>query len=341
MDRKDFNQLLAAGQSSRIPSVLLFEGEEEHMKQTALAALRKMLLPEGMEELNETVLDAPETDQLIAASETIPFMADRRLVIVRDHPALLGRSEGDDKLTGYLASVPSSTVLLFYCSKKPDGRKKLYTAVKKLNGIVVFSPLKDRELTTFVTSAFRNLGKECDERTADFLIFTCGSDTALLMTEISKIASHDPGSSAVHPDEVRALATPSTECTVFQMVDALVSGQHDRAFRLMRNQLLNGTDRLYMLSMLLRQFRLMQHIRIMQYEKCSRDTIRANLGVPPFAVEQYTRQAALYTNAQIKQAVRLCLDTEYAVKSGRMSQEGSLEAVMLKLIALRSKESGN
>ncbi len=339
MDRKDFNQLLSSRQAGRIPSVLLFEGDEEYMKQTALAALRKLLLPDGMEELNETILDAPETDQLIAASETLPFMADRRLVVIRDHPALTGRAEGDEKLTGYLASVPLSTVLLFYCTKKPDGRKKLYTVIKKMNGVVVFSPLKDRELTTFVTSAFKDLGKECDERTADYLIFTCGSDAGSLMTEIAKIASHAPDTPAVHPDEVRALATPSTECTVFQMVDALVSGQHERAFRLMQNQLLNGTDRLYMLSMLLRQFRLMQHIRIMQYEKCSRDIIRSNLGVPPFAVEQYTRQAALYTNGQIKQAVRLCLDTEYAVKSGRLNPEGSLESVMLKLITLRSGEN--
>ena len=339
MDRKDFNQLLSSRQAGRIPSVLLFEGDEEYMKQTALAALRKLLLPDGMEELNETILDAPETDQLIAASETLPFMADRRLVVIRDHPALTGRAEGDEKLTGYLASVPLSTVLLFYCTKKPDGRKKLYTVIKKMNGVVVFSPLKDRELTTFVTSAFKDLGKECDERTADYLIFTCGSDAGSLMTEIAKIASHAPDTPAVHPDEVRALATPSTECTVFQMVDALVSGQHELAFRLMQNQLLNGTDRLYMLSMLLRQFRLMQHIRIMQYEKCSRDIIRNNLGVPPFAVEQYTRQAALYTNGQIKQAVRLCLDTEYAVKSGRLNPEGSLESVMLKLITLRSGEN--
>lgn len=333
MDRKDFDRLLSSGQ---FPSLLLFEGEEEHMKQSALAALRKLLLPEGLEDLNETVLDAPETDQLIAASETLPFMADRRLVIVRDHPALFGRAEADEKLLSYLSGVPSSTVLLFYCTKKPDGRKKLYLSVKKQNGIVTFSPLRDRELTAFVTSAFRDLGKECDERTADLLIFTSGSDTGLLTAEIAKIASHAGETLSIHPDDVRLLATPSTECTVFQMVDAVVSGQNGRAFRLMRSQLLAGTDRLYMLSMLLRQFRLLQHIRIMQYEKCSRDAIRSALGVPPFAVDQYVRQAAMYTNAQIKKAVAICFDAEYAVKSGQMNQEGSLESVMLKLLNLRS-----
>ncbi len=333
MDRKDFSQCISRNQ---VPSLLLFEGEEEYMKQSALSDLRKKLLPEGLEDLNESVLDAPETDQLIAASETLPFMADRRLVIVRDHPALIGRAEADERLIAYLSSVPASTVLLFYCTKKPDGRKKLYSAVKKHNGIVIFSPLKDRELTSFVISAFLSYGKKCDERTADYLIFTCGSNAGQLMAEIAKVASHSGDNAPVHPDEIKALATPSAECTVFQMVDAVVSGQNDRAFRLMRNQLLLGTDRLYMLSMLLRQFRLLQHIRIMQYEKCSRETIRANLGVPPFAADQYIRQASLYSNAQIKKAVAVCFDAECAVKSGRMNQEGSLESVMLKLLNLRS-----
>ena len=51
MDRKDFDRLLAEG---KIPSVLLFEGEEDHLKQSALEALAKKLLPEGLEELNCT-----------------------------------------------------------------------------------------------------------------------------------------------------------------------------------------------------------------------------------------------------------------------------------------------
>ena len=56
MDRKDFNRLLS-GDSFAIPSVLLFEGDEENMKQSALNALCKKLLPEGMEDLNRSVLE--------------------------------------------------------------------------------------------------------------------------------------------------------------------------------------------------------------------------------------------------------------------------------------------
>ena len=336
MDRKDFERALA---QHSLPSVLLFEGEEEQLKQEALAALRSAILPAGMEALNETVLEDPETDRIIADTETQPFMADRRLVVVRDLPALTGRAEADEKLVSWLPSVPETSILLFYCTGKPDGRKKLYNAVKKLNGIVTFAPLRGAELTRFVTEAFREAGKECDERTAEYLIFTVGDDAGLLRTEIRKLASFAGERPVIVASDVSSLATPSTECTVFQMVDAVVTGQKSRALTLLRNQLLSGTDRMTILAMLLRQYRLLQHIKIMQYEKRGGDFIRSALGVPSFAVDQYLRQASGYTGSQIKTAVRICFDTEYAVKSGRIQQEGAVESVIIRLLTLREKQS--
>ena len=332
MDRKDFARALA---QHSLPQVMLFEGEEEQQKQDALAELRRAVLPSGMETLNETVLEDPSADQLIADAETQPFMSDKRLIVVRDLPALMGRAEADERLVSYLPSVPETTFLVFYCTGKPDGRKKLYAAVKKLGGIVTFAPLRGIELTRFVTDAFRKAGKECDERTAEYLIFTVGDDTGLLLSEIGKIASYAGDRPNVVAADVSALATPSTECTVFQMVDAVVAGQRSRAFMLLRNQLLAGTDRMAILSMLLRQYRLLQHIKIMQYEKRGVDFIRSALGVPPFAVDQYLRQAAGYTGSQIRNAVRICFDAEYALKSGRIQQEGAVEAVIIRLLTLR------
>lgn len=334
MDRIDFDRALAQGS---LPSVLLFEGEEEQLKKEAISALRSAMLPSGMEALNETVLDDPETDRLIADAETQPFMADRRLVVVRDLPALIGRTDADEKLITWLPSVPDSTILLFYCTGKPDGRKKLYNTIKKMGGVVTFAPLKGSELVHFVTDGFKAAGKECDQRTAEYLIFTVGDNTGLLQAEISKISSYAGDRSTILASDVTELATPSTECTVFQMVDAVVSGQKSRALTLLRNQLLNGTDRMAILAMLLRQYRLLQHVKIMLYEKRGGDFIRSSLGIPSFAVDQYIRQASGYTGGQVKNAVKICFDAEYAVKSGSMPQEGAVESVVLKLLTLREK----
>jgi DNA polymerase-3 subunit delta len=335
VNQKEFILALSRG---KIPAVLLFEGEEENQKQSALTELRNRFLPAGMETLNETILEDPSVDQLIADAETQPFMSDRRLIIVRDFPALTGRGEADDRLISYLPSVPETTILLFYCSGKPDGRKKLYNAVKKMGGIVSFDALRGAELVRYVRDAFRQEGKECDERTAEYLVFTVGDDTGLLLSEVRKLSSYAGDRPAIVSADVSALATPSAECTVFQMVDAVVTGQKKKAFALLRKQLLAGTDRMAILAMLLRQYRLLQHIKIMQYEKKSPDFIRSALGVPSFSVEQYLRQAAGYTGRQVKCAVAVCFDTEYAVKSGRMQADGSVETVVIKLLTLRQKE---
>ena len=331
MNHLEFDRLL---KDRQVPSVLLFEGEEEYLKQQVWKSLRTAFLPEGMEELNETILEAPEADALIAAAETLPLLADRRLVLVRDLPGLSGRKEPDEKLLDYLPRVPDTTILVLYCNQKPDGRKKIYLQIKKAGGIVTFSPLRDQALTSFVTGMFHELGKACDARTADYLIFTAGSDLQRLQGEIRKLSAHAGDAPAIHPDSIEALVTPSLESTVYQMVDAVVAGRSAQAFRLLRAQLLSGADRIAMLAMFLRQFRIMQQIRIFQLEKKER-SIRETLGLPPFAVEQYIRQANSWTGGQIKAALSLCMETDFAIKSGRLNADGALEMVMLKLLSLR------
>ncbi len=339
MERKEFLKLL---EQKKIPSVLLFEGEEINLMQSALAELRGALLPPGLEDLNESRLEAPETDELIAAAETVPLMADRRLVTVRDYPSLTGRAETDDRLISYLPGVPKETVLLFLCVQSPNKKKKLYTTIQKMGGVVTFSRMNGLELTTYVTSAFRERGRECDERTADFLIFTCGRDTATLLSEIDKIAARRTDGSSISPDDVRDLAVPTSESTVFQITDALISGQEARVFQLLREQMMRGENEIRILSLILRQFRIMQHIRVQLYEKKPDREVRNMLSsvfhIPPSIAPQYIRQAGSWTNRQIKSAVQLCIDTDYAVKSGRINQEGSLDAVLLKLLLLRKNE---
>ena len=336
MDRKEFHQLLKAG---GVKGAYLFEGPEENLKAAALTALRQAILPEGMEELNETIMDNPPADAVIAACETLPFIADQRLVIIREHPALTGRADAEEKLLSYLGHVPDSCVLVFLARGKADARKKLYTSIKKHGAIVTFAPLTAQEVDQWIVRCFQGLGKSCAPQVASLLSFTVGADTALLRTEIDKLAALAGDRDTITEADVQSIATRSTEYNVFQMVDAVVAGQEGKAFGLLRDMLTTGSDRLGILAMLLRQYRLMQHIKIMQFEKLPPQTIKQKLGVAPFAAERMMRQAAGYSGGAVKQAVDICLQTEYMVKSGQMNQEGSLEAAMLQIFAIRRSRS--
>ena len=53
MNYREFAQSI---KQQTVHGVYLFEGVEENIKNSALTALRKAILPEGMEELNEAVI---------------------------------------------------------------------------------------------------------------------------------------------------------------------------------------------------------------------------------------------------------------------------------------------
>lgn len=332
MDHRAFMQAVKAGQ---IGGAYLFEGPEEHIKDAALKALRKAVLPEGLEEMNEAQLERPAADEVIAASETLPFLGEKRLVIVREQTGLASRGDCEEKLVDYIQHVPESTVLIFFQRGKADARKKLYTSIKKHGQIVSFDQLSEGELNQWIIRRFRDLGKFCEPQVASLLSFTAGSDTALLGAEIEKLAAHSGEFETIEEADVRKLATRSIEYTVFAMVDAVVEGKEGRAFSLMRDMLTAGEERLGILAMLLRQYRLLQHVKIMQYEKKSVPEIKKLLGVPSFAADKCIQQARAYTGGQVRRAVEICIDTETGVKSGKLNQEGALEAAMLRIFALR------
>ena len=133
MTWKEFYAQIKTGD---LQSVYLFSGPEEYLKREALGALAKSLLPPGLEQLNETALEGASALEIIDAAETLPFMCERRMVVVRDWAPLLGgksRSEEDEaaRMLEWLKNPPASCVLVFLMRGEPDGRKKLTTALKK------------------------------------------------------------------------------------------------------------------------------------------------------------------------------------------------------------------
>ena len=108
----NWSELFDEWKDGKIRPVYLFSGEEEFVKESALQTLRKKILPEGLETLNETVLNDPTAVTLIEAAETLPFMSERRLVVVKDLSLLMnGRTGKDadseaDRLVQWLENPP-------------------------------------------------------------------------------------------------------------------------------------------------------------------------------------------------------------------------------------------
>ena len=89
LNYKDYFSKLRSGE---LPQALLFDGEEEYTKDSALAQLRAKVLPEGLEEMNETPLSGTASAaEIVDACEMLPFLSPKRLVVVRGSSKLITR----------------------------------------------------------------------------------------------------------------------------------------------------------------------------------------------------------------------------------------------------------
>lgn len=333
MNHTAFFDLLKAGQ---IGECYLFEGAEEYIKQQALKQLCARVLPAGLEEMNLTELSDPDADALIAAAETLPFMGEKRLVIIRECSLITsGRKAEDERkvesITEYLGHISPSACLVFYVKGKADGRKKLYTLLKKKNAIVDFSPMNDAECADWARKSMKRMGKLLDGENAGRLVFTVGRDAALLRQEMEKLAAFLGDRDTVTAEDIDAVCTRSTECTVFQMVDVQVAGNLDQAFALLRDMVRAGENRVGILAMLLRQYRILYHMRRLLDERTPQASQAQLLGIPPFSVGRTQQQARRFDARRLKQAYDFLMDYEFQLKQGRIPQEACAENALLKL----------
>ena len=327
-------EFFAQVKKGEIARAYLFEGEEEYVKERALETLRQKLLPEGLEALNETMLQNPAAAQLIECAEMVPVMAEKRLVVANECAYVAkaaGDSDGAERLTKYLDALPETTCIVFYVKGLADGRKKLSQALKKKAAAVRFDPLTDAELNKWIAGQFRPLGKTIAPQTAMQLTFTSGRELMLLSQEIKKLAAFVGERTEITPADVERAATRTAECTVFQMVDALVAGKAAEAFRLLAVLLENGEARIGVLAMIARQYRNMLYYKLSREAGMPEPEIARQIGVPPFAVRRLADQARRESAQALKEKLDLCVDTDYAIKSGRMRDDAALERAMMRL----------
>lgn len=342
MNHNDFFEAIKAG---TLGGVYLLEGPEEYIKDQAVARLCQRLLPAGLEAMNRTELQNPDADALAAAAETLPFMSERRVVLVRDSELLVSGKKADDArqegILAYLENPAPSACLVFTVKGKADARKKLYLNLKKAGAIVDFSPLGEAEAAQWAVRTLRALGKRMDLSTAQKLTFTVGRDAALLRQEMEKLAAYVGEREAVTDEDIDAVCVRSLECSVFQMVEAQAGGRTQDACTLLSAVLEGGEDRFMVLALLLRQYRILYHMRRLMAEHAPQGELGSLLGIPPFAVARTQAQARRYPVERLREAYDYLYELEFALKSGRMPQDGSAEAALFRLDDILNRpESG-
>jgi len=332
----NWNEFYASLKENTLKPVYLFAGPEVFIKSGALDAMRKKLLPEGLEGLNETVLEGATAAQIIEAAETLPMMCERRLVIVRDWaPLMSGKSKNEEaevqRMSEWIKQAPDSCSLIFYMRGEPDGKKKMTTLLKKEAESVRFELLTDAELTKWVAQRLKPLGKRMSPAAVNHLSFTAGRELTRLAGELEKLAAYIGDRTEISIEDIEEVVAPSLEYSVFEMLDKLLAGDVPEAQRLLNATIESGQSRIGILAMLTRQFRSLAHMKLQVENGGSTQTIEKLFKLNPYAAKKMARQMQRYSAARLMQLYRELIETDHAIKSGQLREQAALDMMFLKI----------
>jgi DNA polymerase-3 subunit delta len=317
----------------------VFDGDDAFSLREELAALVRKMGDPAMSELNTARLDGRSATmaEIEHHCSTLPFLADRRLVVIEGLLERLGqknRSEADRRfladLVEYLPDLPPTTRLFFVESRSLPKRHPVLALAGKsdVGHVKTFEAPTGSSLTRWVRRRVKRVGGEIEPRAADALCTFVGNDLYQLSNEIEKLVAYTDGQRAISIDDIQLLTPHARQASVFDLVDALGQRDGKTASRIYHQLLDAGEHPLALLGMITRQFRLMIQVQELAPQLGSPRAIARQLKQNPYPIRKILAQSKNYSRDQLRAVYHQLLDTDVDIKTGHMEPTLALDTLI-------------
>ncbi|MDR1664073.1 MAG: DNA polymerase III subunit delta [Clostridiales bacterium] len=326
----------------RFKRVYLIYGEERFLVEHYANGFTEKLLSADSLLMNRDVFDGKDVtaDKIIGAAETLPFLAEYRLVYVRDSRLFTaGRKQESEAIADYLPDIPETSILIFI-ETDVDKRNRLYKKTAELGRAADCVSPSEGELITWAGKVFQKMGKTISRDVAQKLLRTVMRDMTALYAEAGKLSDYTGERAEITARDIEAVCSPSLETRVFDLVAAIGDGKTGDALRMYRNLLQMKESPVMILSLMARQFRLILQCKDAgehapgftgsAFRRPSPYEIGKELNLRGFVVEECLRQGKRFTEERLLAALSDCEDTDIRMKTGLVQQETGVEVLIVR-----------
>lgn len=246
-------------------------------------------------------LDAEEVpyDRLVEAVQSLPFLVDRKLVVV-DHGSL--NTDFTEKFESFLSAITESTDVLLVESKL-DKRTVYYKQLKKLTDFHEFSVLDANGLVQFAVQYAKEQGGILSSGDARFLVERIGTNQMAMTHELDKLLTYDP---KISHENIVLLTDEVPQSKIFDLLDDAFAGRVHRAQALYADQRAQGVEPQQIVAMLVWQLYALAIVKAGQQRSSAGIAGAAKMN--PYVVDkmrQLTRKIPLATLQQMITSLRI------------------------------------
>jgi len=267
-------------------------------------------------------LDGEEVsyDRMREALESLPFLASKKLIVLK-RPST--NKEFAEKAIDLLGNVAETTDVIIV-EPKPDKRTSYYKFLKKSADVKDFPQMDENSLSSWLSGQAKEQGGALSFVDARYLVERVGTNQQLLHNELAKLLNYDPKISR-HTIDILTDKTPQS--TIFELLDAAMSGNAKRALSLYEEQRSMKVEPQQIIAMLGWQLHALALVKVSEGRDAS--TIAKEAKINPFVVRKTQGLARQMSLSQIKKLIHNTLMLDVRLKSEPIDADEALQNLLL------------
>ena len=321
---KSLNEDLKTGQFKQ---VYLFCGEEDYLKEQYKSRFIKNIIP-FEDNMNYACFTGKkvEVNEIIGQADTMPFFADRRLIVVEDSELF---KTGGAELGDYIKNLPDTTYMIFV-EKVVDKRSKLYKAVRDKGRVVEFQRQTEATLRTWIRQKVKKENKVMSGDAETLFLSKTGDDMNLISKELDKLLCYALKKDRITVEDVDAICIEQITDNIFDMIDAMISGRQNDALNIYYSLLAQKEPPMRILFLMTKQYRTLYEIKDHIRQGRGRQDIAKKMGLHPFVAGKCMDQAKKFKTLHLRQIIEESADLEQRVKTGKLTDILAVELFLVK-----------
>lgn len=328
---------------SESPTFYIFHGDDDISLGNALKKMRDSMGSDG--DFNTSEYEGTETTvpDMLGAVKSMPFLADKRLVIVKgllSHITRKGAGETGKKaverLLEELPNLPAHAKLVLVERETLSEKNKILKAAQGMKNGYIGTFEKPKNITSWLIKRAKDeYGAEILPQAAQAIADVVSDDMRRADSELFKLICYVEEGQPITEQDVAALTPYVPEANVFDMVDALARGNGSLALQMI-HQALHDNPRdpgFGLFSLIVRQFRLLLMVRehLNNGGGSQNPVIAKALGVHPFVAGKVSQQSRAFSTEQLDSILKRLQKYDQDMKTGRIEPRLALDLLVTSL----------
>jgi DNA polymerase-3 subunit delta len=316
-------------------------GEDDYRSSEKLNQIKERFIEKVDESgYNIVILDEKITvEKFTKEFSQTGFLASKKLIIIKNLLRQTLTKDLAEVVLDYLDKFKNDkdeNIIVFYENNLPHSRKNALSGSKlkifqKLNTFKYsqeFKKLPDYKVIEWIQEKFKENEKSIDKDLANKIFALIGNNLRVLNNEISKIASYNK-EKEIKEKSIDELVSASLNDDIFLFSDRLANKKKVEAVKLLNEQLQSGANPIYLLTMIIRQFRILLQIKAALEDNVSQASLSKYLSLHPFIIKKSMASAQLYSLEDLKSIYRKLLNLDKNIKSSGLKPKTLLNLFVL------------